>query len=127
MAHGFAGDRTFGLESFAERFASEGIAVFVFDYRNFGDSDGEPRNLVDPFRHLADWKATIAHVRSLKTVDGNRIGLWGSSFSGGHVIMAAASDTTIRAISAQVPFVDPISTFKIVGVKNAFKGACFAL
>ena len=127
MAHGFAGERSFGLEPFAERFASEGLAVFVFDYRNFGDSEGEPRNLVDPFRHLADWKAAIRHVRSLKTVDAGRIGLWGSSFSGGHVIMAAAADSTIRAISAQVPYVDPISTFKIVGIKNAIKGGVLAI
>jgi alpha-beta hydrolase superfamily lysophospholipase len=54
MAHGFAAEKTFGLAAYAERFAAEGIAVYVFDYRCFGDSDGQPRNLVSPSRHLQD-------------------------------------------------------------------------
>jgi len=123
MAHGFAGERAFGLEPFAERFANAGVSVFLFDYRNFGDSSGEPRNLVDPFRHLQDWRAAIAHVRAMKSVDTGRIALWGTSFSGGHVIMAAATDGGIRAICAQIPFVDPISSFRSVGIKFIIKGA----
>lgn len=127
MAHGFAGERRFGLEPFAERFAAAGLAVLLFDYRNFGDSEGQPRNLVDPFRHLADWKAAIAHARSLDTVDAERLGLWGTSFSGGHVIMAAASDPGISAIAVQVPFVDPISTFRSVGLGHVLRGSLLAL
>ncbi len=127
MAHGFAGERSFGLEPFAERLATAGLAVFLFDYRNFGDSEGQPRNLVDPFRHLKDWRTAMAHVRRLDEVDGNRLGLWGTSFSGGHVIMAAARDKDVRAISAQVPYVDPISTFKRVGMGHVVRGSILAL
>ncbi len=103
MAHGFAAERSFRLPAFAERFAEAGMAVYVFDYRNFGASEGEPRNLVDPRRHIADWKAAIEHVRGLSEVDGSRMGLWGTSFSGGHVIMLAADDKDVKAIVAQVP------------------------
>ncbi len=127
MAHGFAGERAFGLGPFAERFAGAGLAVLLFDFRGFGDSEGEPRNLVDPFRHLADWRAAIAHVRELEAVDGRRLGLWGSSFSGGQVIAIAARDPEVRAIAAQVPYVDPISTFRTVGLGHVMKGSLLAV
>lgn len=110
MAHGFAGQRDFGLEPYAEHFASQGMAVLLFDYRNFGGSEGEPRNLVHPWRHLEDWRAAISHARYLDTVDGTRLGLWGTSFSGGHVMVTAAQQKGIRAVVAQVPFVDGIAT-----------------
>jgi pimeloyl-ACP methyl ester carboxylesterase len=115
MAHGFAAEMAFGLPAFAERFASKGMAVFLFDYRCFGESDGEPRNLVSPSRHLQDWKEAIAHVRNLSGINKDRIALWGSSFSGGHVIVTAAEDHNIAAIVAQVPFVDGVSTLQKTG------------
>jgi hypothetical protein len=65
MAHGFGAERTFGLEPFAERFAQAGLAAFVFDYRCFGDSEGQPRNLVSPRRHLQDWEAALSYVKGL--------------------------------------------------------------
>ncbi len=46
------------------------LAAFVFDYRTFGDSDGQPRNLVSPHRQLADWQAAVNHVRAREDVDG---------------------------------------------------------
>ncbi|MBW2295177.1 MAG: alpha/beta fold hydrolase [Deltaproteobacteria bacterium] len=104
LAHGFAGERAFGLEGFAEAFAKNGYAAFVFDYRTFGDSEGSPRNNVDPLDHGQDWDAAIAHVRMLDGIDSNRIVLWGTSFSGAHVIMAAARDGKIAATISQVPF-----------------------
>lgn len=110
MAHGFAGQKDFGLQPYAERFADNGMAVFVFDYRNFGSSEGEPRNLVNPWRHLNDWTAAISHVRHLGNVDVGRIALWGTSFSGGHVMVTAARQGGIKAIVAQVPFVDGMAT-----------------
>ncbi len=56
MAHGFAGVRAMLLPH-ATRFVEAGYAVFLFDYRNFGDSEGKPRHWVDPGRHLGDWDA----------------------------------------------------------------------
>jgi uncharacterized protein len=127
MAHGFAAERGFGLPAYAERFASEGMAVYLFDYRCFGDSEGEPRNLVDPTRHLQDWKAALDHVRSLQNINPDKIALWGSSFSGGHVIVTAAKDPRISAIISQVPFVDAISTTKKMGVKYLMQATPHAL
>jgi fermentation-respiration switch protein FrsA (DUF1100 family) len=113
MAHGLGAERAFRLPAFAERFAAAGMAAFVFDYRNFGDSDGRPRNLISPQRHGADWLAAIAHVRSLQTVDVTRVALWGSSFSGGHVVAAAAKSKGIAGIVSQVPFVNGPSLFRL--------------
>ncbi|MEW6443963.1 MAG: alpha/beta hydrolase [bacterium] len=121
MAHGFAAERTFRLPAFAERFAEKGIAAFVFDYRNFGSSDGEPRNLVHPAKHLQDWEAAVAHVRSMRGVHNQRLALWGSSFSGGHVIVTAARDSRIAAIVSQVPFVDGLATIGTLGIKYALQ------
>ncbi len=121
MAHGFAAERTFRLPAYAEKFADRGLAVFLFDYRNFGGSEGEPRNLVSPRRHLQDWQAAVAHVRGLPNVQREKIALWGSSFSGGHVTVLAARDPGIAAIVSQVPFVDGLSTLDTLGAGYTLK------
>ena len=117
MAHGFGAERTFGLEPFAERFAQAGLATFLFDYRCFGDSEGEPRNWISPRRHLQDWEAALAHVKSLATIDPSRIALWGTSFSGGHVIVLAARHPEISAVVAQVPFADGLALLTSIPLK----------
>lgn len=104
MGHGFAAERRFGLPKFAERFAQRGWAVFVFDYRCFGDSDGSPRNDVNPFKHGEDWDAAIAAVRKLEGIDHSKLVLWGTSFGGGHVTCAATRHRDVTAIIAQVPY-----------------------
>ena len=110
MAHGFGGERTFGLPEYAERFVKRGLAVFVFDYRSFGDSDGDPRNVVHPERQVEDWLAAVAKVRTLDHVDSTRVALWGTSFSGGHVFEVAARDGDVDAVVAQVPMLDGRAT-----------------
>lgn len=127
MAHGFGAERTFGLPAYAEHFANNGLAVYLFDYRCFGDSDGEPRNYVDPKRHLQDWESAIAHVRSLPNIQAEKIALWGSSFSGGHVIVTAARDKTISAIISQVPYVDSITTIRMLGIRYLFQATYHGL
>jgi dienelactone hydrolase len=106
MAHGFAGVRDAGLDAFAERFASAGFAVLLFDYRHFGASEGEPRQLLSVPLQLADWAAAIAYARTLDGVDPERIALWGTSFSGGHVVTTAARDQRLAAVVAHAPFAD---------------------
>ncbi len=117
LAHGFGGERTFRLPAYAEHFTTNGMACFVFDYRTFGDSDGEPRNYINPARHLEDWQAAINYIRCLDSVDGTRIALWGTSFSGGHVIVTAARTQGISAIVAQIPFVDGRSSSRSLRYK----------
>lgn len=112
MAHGFGGTRNAGLEPYAQTFATAGFHVLLFDYRHFGASGGEPRQLIHIRRQLTDWHAAIAHARTLSGVDGNRIGLWGTSFSGGHVVVVAAEDDSVAAISAQAPMLDGFATLQ---------------
>ena len=64
MAHGFGGTRADAIPAFAERFAGAGLAALVFDYRHFGDSEGEPRQLLDIGLQLEDWTAAIACART---------------------------------------------------------------
>lgn len=118
MAHGFGAVRQFGLPRYAERFANAGLAVLLFDYRTFGDSDGEPRQLVAPRQHVQDCHAALAHVRGLPQIDPHRIALWGSSYSGGHAIVTAAADPAITAIVVQVPFLDPMSSIRKTGLRH---------
>jgi uncharacterized protein len=86
LGHGLGGTVDSGLLPFAERFAAAGIDALAFDYRYFGASDGEPRQLLSVPRQLEDYAAAIAYARSLEGVDPQRIVLWGSSYSGGHVV-----------------------------------------
>ncbi len=109
MAHGFAGTRPIRLDAYAERFANEGFCVIVFDYRHFGDSEGMPRQILDIKKQLDDWRAAIAFVQKLAEVDQERIALWGTSFSGGHVVSMAAEHPEIAACVSQVPFLDGIA------------------
>ena len=118
MAHGFAAQKEARLDAFAERFAAAGFAVLVFDYRHFGDSSGEPRGLVDIGRQHADWQAAVAHARCLEGVDPERIALWGSSFSGGHVVWVAARDPRVAAVVSQVPHTSGPATMRSTGVRR---------
>lgn len=120
MAPGLGGQIAVLLRRFAERFAHRGMAVHLFDYRGFGKSTGEPRNYVHPWRHLQDWDSAVQAVREDPTIDRNRIALWGTSFSGGHVVVTAARHPEVRAIVAQVPFADGISSTKTSGLRDTF-------
>lgn len=106
MAHGLGGTRDMGLDTYARRFQTAGYAVLVFDYRHFGASDGEPRQLIWIPDQLADWAGAVAHARSLSEVDATRIALWGASLAGGHVIVTAARDPGIACVAALCPGLD---------------------
>ncbi|MEA2391854.1 MAG: uncharacterized protein QOK31_1963 [Solirubrobacteraceae bacterium] len=115
LAHGWAGTRDARLDAFAERFVAAGLGALVFDYRHFGASEGEPRQLLDIRRQLADWSAAIAYVRGLEGVDPERVALWGTSFGGGHVITSAAGDSRLAAVVAHVPFADGLRNLPRLG------------
>ena len=112
MAHGLGAVRTMRLDAYAERFSAAGYACLVFDYRNFGDSEGQPRQLLDIGMQLADWAAAVAYARTLDGIDHDRIGLWGTSFGGGHVIATAARLPGIEAAVAQCPFTDGVASVR---------------
>lgn len=105
MAHGFSAVKEMYLDRFAEHFAGAGLAAVVFDHRNFGASDGRPRQEIDPIAQVRDYRHAITWAGMQDEVDENRIGIWGSSYSGGHVIVVAAQDRRVRCVVGQVPMV----------------------
>ena len=107
MAHGFTAVREQRLDAYAERFSQAGFVVLLFDYRHFGASEGEPRQLLNVQRQLEDWQAAIATVRQRPEVDPDQVALWGTSFGGAHVQSIAARDQRIAAAVAQVPYCWP--------------------
>lgn len=131
LAHGFGGIKEMRLWAYAERFAAIGIAALVFDYRHFGSSTGQPRGLVDAARQQQDWAAAIAHARGQAGVDADRVALWGTSFSGGQVVIAAAADPRIAAVIAHVPFADGLAALAAMppthGLRLVYAGLLDAL
>ncbi|MEJ7794642.1 MAG: alpha/beta fold hydrolase [Nocardioides sp.] len=117
MGHGFGATRDAGLLPFAESFAAAGNDVVVFDYRGFGTSEGAPRQDVNHRRHREDYHAAVAAARALPGVDPDRIVLWGSSYSGGHVIVVAAQDPRIRAVISQGAAMDGLAA--LFGVQKS--------
>lgn len=125
MAHGFGGTKNMGLEPYAVRFFNAGFAVLVFDYRHLGESGGEPRQLIWVPYQLEDWEAAVAYARTIKNVNPSKIALWGTSFSGGHVIVTAAKDREIACISSQCPALDGRASaelmFEKVGIRQGLQ------
>lgn len=127
MAHGFAAQYDFGLPAFAEKFVARGLAAYLFDYGHFGASEGEPRHLLSPSRQIRNWRAAVEHVRRLPGVRNDRIALWGTSFSGGHVLAVAAKTPGLSAVVAQVPFVDGLAVTMNSGLRFTISGALHGL
>ena len=115
MAHGLGATKDSGLLPFAEAFAGAGLDVLLFDYRCFGESTGEPRQLAWPARHREDYAAAVEFARGLDGVDPDRIVLWGTSWSGGHVVYVAADDPRIAAVISQTPDLDGVRTLREIG------------
>jgi uncharacterized protein len=105
MAHGFSCLKEMFLDKYAETFAAAGFGVLVYDNRNFGDSDGMPRQEVDPWGQIHDYRHAITYASTLPEVDADRIGIWGTSYTGGHVLIAAAIDKRVKCVVSQVPVI----------------------
>jgi fermentation-respiration switch protein FrsA (DUF1100 family) len=103
MAHGYAGVKEHGIAKFAEAFADAGFVVLLHDHRSFGSSGGEQRQDIDPWRQVADWRRAVSYLESRPEVDPKRIGLWGTSYAGGHALVLGATDRRIACVVAQVP------------------------
>jgi len=103
MAHGFSAVKEMHLDRYAEVFSAAGLAALVFDNRNFGASDGEPRNEIDPWQQVRDYRHAITWLGRQPHINRERIGAWGSSYSGGHVLVLGAIDRRVKCVVAQVP------------------------
>jgi len=127
MAHGLGGIKNMGLDTYAVRFQEAGMAVLAFDYRHLGESEGQPRQLIWIPYQLQDYAAAIGYARGLKEIDPARIGLWGTSLSGGHAIVSASNDSRIACVTVQCPLLDGMESselaLKSVGLKHIFRMA----
>ncbi|MEU2337252.1 alpha/beta hydrolase [Streptomyces sp. NPDC006654] len=105
LAHGLSAVKEMHLDDYAAVFAEAGLNALVYDHQNFGDSDGSPRQEVDPVQQHRDFRNAITYATTRPDVDASKVGIWGSSFSGGHVLMVAAIDKRVKAVVSQVPFI----------------------
>jgi uncharacterized protein len=112
MTHGYSAVKEMYLDRYAEVFAAAGLNALVFDNRNFGASDGQPRQEIDPWAQIRDYRHAITYAGTLPEVDANRIGVWGSSYSGGHVLVVGALDRRVNAVVSQGAFVDGHQNFR---------------
>jgi len=105
MAHGYSAVKEMYLDKFAATFALGGLAAIVFDNRSFGASDGTPRQEIDPWQQIRDYRDAITYAETLPETDPARLGVWGSSYSGGHVLVVSAIDRRVKCVVSQVPLI----------------------
>jgi fermentation-respiration switch protein FrsA (DUF1100 family) len=98
---------------YARAFAQSGLAALVFDYRYMGASTGQPRQHIDPWQQIEDYRNTISYAEARPEIDRSRIGAWGISYSGGHVLILGAIEARVRAICGVVPTVDGYQNMRL--------------
>ncbi|MBR8743346.1 alpha/beta hydrolase [Nocardiopsis sp. MG754419] len=121
MAPELGGVRRMGLPAFAARFHRGGYACLLFDHRNFGDSDGEPRQLLNVHDQQEDLAAAIVYARRRPDIDADRVVLWGTGLGGGHAITSSAYDRDVAAVIAQAPFTDGPASIRRLGCGAALR------
>lgn len=131
LQHGFSGVKEMSLDSFAELFQAAGFSCLVYDHPGFGASEplpGTPRLEIDPWQQVRCIQHAISYAQSRDEVDADRIGLWGSSYGGGHALVVAATDRRVKAVVSQIPFISGSQTFKeLIRIDNwAALDAAFA-
>jgi fermentation-respiration switch protein FrsA (DUF1100 family) len=121
MAGGWCYVKELVQPDYARTFVNSGLAALVFDYRTMGTSDGEPRQHLDPWHQIEDYKNAISFAETRPELDAGRIGIWGISYSGGHVLIVGATDPRVRCIVSNIPVVDGLTTMRIVHGSLGFR------
>src|SRR3954452_14449672 len=109
MAHGFSAVKEHLLDDFAEYFCAGAVGVLVYENRNLGASEGTPRGEIDPWQQVRDYRTAITWAQTQPWADPERIGVWGSSYSGAHVLVVAALDRRVKGVVSQVPLVSGLA------------------
>jgi dienelactone hydrolase len=122
MSHGFSAVKEQGLDGFARGFRDAGFVVLAFDYRFLGASDGTPRGRIIPSEQHDDNRAALAWLSKQPGVDPTRIGIWGSSYSGGHALFMGAMDPRIKVVVAQVPAIHTAQSLIAMAGREGFNG-----
>src|SRR5262245_61390016 len=121
MSHGFSAVKEQHLDGFARRFQAGGFAVLAFDYRCLGASDGEPRGRIVPADQHDDLRAALTWLTARPEIDAARIGMWGTSYSGGHALVLGALDPRVRVVVAQVPAIDATASMIALAGHDGFR------
>ena len=127
LAHGLGGIKDMRLDAYARRFSAEGYVCIAFDYRHFGGSDGQPRQLLDLPSQRQDWHAALAFARSRPEIDPDRVVIWGTSFGGGHALAVAAEDHQVAAVIAQCPFTNGFASTAATSLRSLLKVTAIAV
>ena len=93
MAGGWCYTKEIVMPWYGKYFEDLGCATLRFDYRRFGESTGEPRQHINPWDQIEDYRNALSFAETLPGIDRKRTGIWGISYSGGHVLAAAALDS----------------------------------
>lgn len=104
MAPGFGGVKEMLIASYATALTKAGIATLAFDYANFGGSEGEPRQHMDLDAQQRGYRHALDYLAAHPGIDGTRLGVFGTSMSGGHALAVAASDARVRSTVVLIPF-----------------------
>lgn len=115
------------MPHYAEGLVAAGCAVLMFDYRCLGASDGEPRQHIDPWMQIEDFRNAISFAATLEDIDADRIGVWGISYAGGHVLITAAIDPRVKCAISNIPVVDGFENMRRVHGTARFNDLCEAL
>jgi hypothetical protein len=106
LAGGWCYVRELVMPYYARAFAEAGLAALVFDYRNLGVSDGEPRQHLDPWGQIRDYRNALSFLERRGDIDADRLAVWGISYSGGHALILGATDPRVKCLVSQIPVVD---------------------
>ena len=122
MAHGFSATKELFLDDFAEVFCKAGLACLVYDHRNSGSSDGELRGELDPWAQINGYRDAITFAQTLEGIDPARVGVWGSSYSGGHVLVVAAFDKRVKCVVSHIPAISGYGSLRRMIPDEAWPG-----
>jgi dipeptidyl aminopeptidase/acylaminoacyl peptidase len=119
MANAISAVKEITLPGYAERFAAAGFAALAFDYRRFGSSEGEPRNHLDPHDQQLDVRNALTWLRAQPEIDPERIGGWGISLGGVHMLFLGAYDRRFKAV---VSVATGLNTLEAMMGREALQG-----
>jgi pimeloyl-ACP methyl ester carboxylesterase len=127
MAGGWCYVKEVAQPLFAQVFAESGVATLLFDYRTFGGSTGLPRRHVDPWAQIEDYRNALSYLEQRDDIDSSRMGAFGISYSGGHVLILGAIDERVRAVCSIVPVIDGWDNLRIAHGTVSFRALKAAL
>jgi len=114
LSNGFCGTKDAVLEEYALRFIDSGVAAITYDYRYFGESGGDPRQLFNGIKQMEDLRVVISYARKHERIDGDKIILWSTSAAGRYGIIIAAEDEKIAGVISQCPSLDHAKDDKLI-------------